>query len=251
MIQRPFHFELHDMLTQFVAVFDDVVIGRFNRDRTELNKINVRYVYAPKQRVLYDIVNLAKTITIPAVALTISNIQRDTSRVFNKVQGFYYSGGKSKASAHLRMPVPVNVTVNMSIIARYQTDMDQIISNFVPYTNPYIVISWPVPKEFNLPQLQEIRSEVQWNGDINLQYPTDLKGSDKARILADTSFTIKGWLFKSTDDILSNNVYYLKTNFNAENIITDYESLSGDTYSWPLSTGLITETEQFELSGGP
>jgi len=27
---RPFYFEIKDMLTQFVAAFDDIVIGRFN-----------------------------------------------------------------------------------------------------------------------------------------------------------------------------------------------------------------------------
>ena len=45
------------MLTQFVAAFDDIVIGRFNKNREEKDRIQVRYVYAPKQRVLYDIVN--------------------------------------------------------------------------------------------------------------------------------------------------------------------------------------------------
>ena len=73
------------MLTQFVAAFDDIVIGRFNKAREEQDKINVRYVYAPKQRVLYDIVNKAKTITLPVVTVNIANIARDNNRVFNKL----------------------------------------------------------------------------------------------------------------------------------------------------------------------
>jgi len=77
------------MVAQFVAAFDDIVIGRFNKDREEEDRINVRYLYAPKQRVMHDIVNLNKTITIPAVAVSVSSISRDVSRVFNKLDGFY------------------------------------------------------------------------------------------------------------------------------------------------------------------
>jgi len=87
---RPFYFEIKDMLTQFVAAFDDIVIGRFNKDRKEKDKINVRYVYAPKQRVLYDLVNETKTLTLPVVSVNVNNISRDESRVFNKLDGFYY-----------------------------------------------------------------------------------------------------------------------------------------------------------------
>ena len=55
------------MVAQFIAAFDDIVIGRFNKDREEKDRINVRYVYAPKQRVMHDIINLNKTVEIPAV----------------------------------------------------------------------------------------------------------------------------------------------------------------------------------------
>ena len=51
------------MVTQFIAAFDDVVIGRYNKERDEQDQINVRYIYAPKERVMYDIINENKTLT--------------------------------------------------------------------------------------------------------------------------------------------------------------------------------------------
>lgn len=78
--------------------------------------------------------------------------------------------------------------------------MDQIISNFVPFCNPYVVISWKVPEAFKLSVGQEIRSEVLWDGSVAVNYPTELTSSQKARVTADTTFTIKGWLFKDTTD---------------------------------------------------
>ena len=91
MIKRPFYFELKDMLIQFVAAFDDVVIGRFDKNRVEKSKINVRYVYSPKEKVLFDIVNKAQNLTLPVIAVNITTISRDETRVFNKLEGFYHS----------------------------------------------------------------------------------------------------------------------------------------------------------------
>ena len=48
------------------------------------------------------------------------------------------------------MPVPVNLEVSMSILARYMQDVDQIVSNFVPYNNPYIILSWKVPDDYRI-----------------------------------------------------------------------------------------------------
>mgnify|MGYP003323781163 FL=1 len=243
------------MLTQFVAAFDNIVIGRFNKNREEKDRIQVRYIYAPKQRVLYDIVNENKTLTLPAVAVNVTSVSRDESRVFNKLDGFYYQGniGEETVSRHLKSPVPVNINLSVSIISRYQTDMDQILSNFVPFCNPYVVVSWKVPEDFQLSVDQEIRSEVLWNGDISLNYPTDVNASQKARVTADTSFTIKGWLFKDTDNP-SGNIFYIDQNFYQETQLENYdnyESLSGNSYTYPASSGLSDRVESFTLSGQP
>jgi len=239
---KPFYFEIKDVVAQFIAAFDDIVISRFNKNREEEDQINVRYLYAPKQRVMHDIINENKTITLPAVAVNVTGVTRDTSRVFNKIDGFYYSGtsGEERTSKHIKPPVPVNINLSVSVLARYQTDMDQILSNFIPFTNPYVVISWYVPKEFGLTVDQEIRSEVLWDGNVSLNYPVELVASQKARITADTSFTIKGWLFKDEADPVGN-IFFIDQNFHAENIITDYEDLSSTEAT----------VESFELSGSP
>ena len=222
------------MLTQFVAAFDDIVIGRFNKDREEKDRINARYIYAPKQRVLHDLINENKTLTLPVVSVNVTSISRDESRVFNKLDGFYYQGnvGQEKVSRHIKAPVPINISLAVSVMTRYQTDMDQILSNFVPFCNPYIVISWKVPEAFNLSVDQEIRSEVLWDGSISMNYPVELNGSQKARVTADTTFTIKGWLFKDTDNP-SGNIFYIDQNFHQETQLEYYdnfETLSGDTF---------------------
>jgi len=255
--QQTFHFEIKDLVTQFVAAFDDIIIKRYDKNRISQNRVHVRYVYAPKQRVIYDLVNKAQNLTVPVVAINLTNVSRDETRVFNKLAGFYITRGNSensinKTSQFYRSPVPVNIGISMSILTKFQTDMDQIISNFVPYNNPYIIISWKVPEGLipGAGKLQEIRSEVLWDGNINLSYPTDLNAFDKYRIVGDTSFTIKGWLFPYVQNP-AGNIFEIDSNFTVSSIITTYDSLSNDTYTYPISTGLVNETETVSVSSYP
>jgi len=213
--KRAYHFEIKDLLTQFVAAFDDTVISRFDKNRNAKQNIDVRYVFAPKQRVMYDIVNKAQNLTLPVVAINLTSVSRDESRVFNKLAPSFIPGQLTdhpdKASKFL-MPVPVDLSVSMSIMTRYMADADQIISNFVPYNNPYIILSWKVPADFGADYEQEIRSEVLWSGDLNYSTPTDVTYSDKFRVVIDTSFTIKGWLFPEQKDT-QKIIYKVDNNF--------------------------------------
>lgn len=198
-----YYFELKYLLQQFCSAFDDVVISRYNKDKAEQEKIEVRYVFGPKERVMYDTVNKAQNLTLPVIAVNLTAVARDPSRVFNKIEPTYLPAVDrvyGSKVAKVLSPIPVNLEVSVSILTKFMGDMDQIISNFVPYSNPYIIISWLMPEEFGLGHDTEIRSEVLWGGSISYSMPTDIAYSDKFRVVADTSFTIKGWLFKEMKD---------------------------------------------------
>lgn len=206
-----YNWEIKDLLTQFLQAFDGAFIKRRTSTGVHRESIGVRYVYAPKQRILHDIVNKAQHITLPAVSFWITNISRDNKRVFNKLDGFFYNKDTySSQSTHTLQPIPVNIEVSVSIMTRYLSDMDQIISNFVPYCDPYFVLSWNRCDQPNL----EIRSEVLWDNNLKLDYPTDLSPGKPSRMTCDTNFTIKGWIFKS--DYLTNpadRIYRIDNNF--------------------------------------
>ena len=248
-----YFYEIHDLLTQFVAAFDDVIIKRFDNNRTARETIDVRYVLAPKQRVMYDIVNKAQNLTLPVVAIDIANVSRDESRVFNKLSDVYLPATKTdypRRAAKIPPPMPVNITVNMSILARYMSDVDQIISNFVPYNNPYIILSWIIPSQYGAEYTQEIRSEVLWDGNLNYTTPTDTTFSDKFRIVVDTTFTIKGWLFREAKDP-QGMIYKIDANFYALDLrnkiytLDDYNSLSA------YDSNDKTYTDTVTVSGTP
>lgn len=196
MKKYTYNFEIKDLLTQFVAAFDDTIIKRYDESRNVRQELEVRYVFAPKQRVMYDIINKAQNITLPVVTVDLSSVSYDSSRAFNKVNKLRTFISEDE-SISMDMPTPINLEINMSILGRYMQDIEQIITNFAPYTNPYIILAWKEPTSNG--ETIEVRSEVIWSENISLNTPTETTYSDKFRVVADTSFTIKGWLFKNTN----------------------------------------------------
>lgn len=197
-----------------MGAFNDIAIKRYDKDRvSDGNHIGVGFLYMPKQRVIEDILNKSRQIPLPAISISIASISRDAERVFNKIDGHII--GTTKDADIMRkipQPVPINIGVNMSIIARYQTDAEQILSNFAPYCDPYIAVSWKVPTTENTSYEKEIRTIIEWSGTVNTTYPIELSSNQLARVTYDTTFTIKGWLFKEIDSYASK-IYQINSNF--------------------------------------
>jgi hypothetical protein len=222
----------------FASAMDDIVVKRYNRYREPQDSIRCRFVYAPKQRVLADILDKAQNIQLPVVALTNGGITRDPTRVFNKIQGSYLPSSDPTISNKLSQPVPIDLLINMTILTRFQEDFDQIVTNFVPYFDPYIIISWRTP---SMPDF-EIRSQVVWSGNIAATYPYDINSTNVARVEGNTSFTFKGWLFKAKPSTPDGIIFNINANYSTD---SGFNSL--------LSLDAINEltTERIVLSGNP
>lgn len=215
-----YNFEISTMLVQFLDAFNEIVIKRFDRSTSHKNptqrgddiKPTVRY--SPKQRVIDDFINNQAQMRLPVIAFSITGISRDRNRVFNKLTGPQFNAASNNPRPTLRQPVPVDLKISMSIMSRYQEDIDQIITNFTPYCDEYVVTSWPSPYLLN----QEIRSVIIWDENVSLEYPTDLTYNQHFRVIGNTSFTIKGWVFK-TENLDQTKLIH--------NIYTHWDALSG------------------------
>ena len=200
------------MIQMFASALDDITIKRYNKYREPQDSIRCRFVYAPKQRVLADLLDKAQNLQLPVIALTNGGISRDPNRVFNKIQGSYMTSTSPTQANKLLQPVPIDLAINMTILTRFQEDYDQIVTNFVPYFDPYIIISWRTP---SMPDY-EIRSQVVWSGNITATYPYDINTTTVARVEGTTSFTFKGWLFKSKPSGAEGNIFTINSNYSTE-----------------------------------
>ena len=197
MIKYSYDFELITMSTMFLNSMSDIVVKRFNVHKEARDQIKTRIVYAPKQRVLNDLLDRDQNLQLPVISCYIGGIARDQTRVFNKILGTFHTPAKGTSSTNEKGPLPIDVTYNVSIMTRYQQDMDQILSHILPYVNPYFTVSWRTP---NRPDF-EIRSNVHWSGSVNVQYPFEAGANQVARCVADLSFVFRGWLFQNPEDI--------------------------------------------------
>lgn len=254
-----FNFEVETLMQQFIGAFNDIKIKSYDKDKQISSEIPVRFVYAPKQRV-YEKLNTAGPggITVPAVSVSLGSITRDPKRVFNKNEGFlipyHLQNPDLNFLKKIPQPVPVNIGVNFSIITKFQEHMDQILTNFIPYCDPYIIISSKFPgiSESDIPF--ELRSEVEWSGSTSVVYPTELTSNLPFRITADTSFTIKSWLFKKFDEVVKK-IYYINADFISSSDVykdskeEDQELLSTERISVSAKpTPLYTSLPHFSVS---
>lgn len=209
------------MVTMFASAMDDIVVKRYNKFREPQDSIRCRFVYAPKQRVLADLLDKAQNLQLPVIALTNGGISRDPNRVFNKIQGSYMTSSDPTFANKLQQPVPIDLTINMTILTRFQEDYDQIVTNFIPYFDPYIIVSWRTP---SMPDY-EIRSQVVWSGSVNATYPYDINSTTVARVQGETSFTFKGWLFKAAPSSPESTIFTINSNFSTESGLNSMLSL--------------------------
>jgi len=206
-----------------MSMLDDIVVAR--RKRTNFGEaidwIKVRFVYAPKQRVLLDLLDKAQNIQLPVVTFYLGGINRDPNRVWNKLDGYYAASSDPGIAKKIPQPNPVDITLNCSVLTKYASDMDQIITNLVAWTNPQHILSWRIPQIYD----QEIRSPVIWGGSVNTTYPTDLNATQIARYQADLSFTIKGWIFKAIPSKGESKIFKFNSDFSMINELTTKYSL--------------------------
>jgi hypothetical protein len=214
-------FEIQTMIAMFASAMDDIIIKRYNRYREAQDSIRVRFVYAPKQRVLADLLDKAQNLQLPVIALTNGGISRDPNRVWNKIQGSYMTSSDPTKTNKIYQPVPVDLVINMNILCRFQEDYDQCITAWLPYFNPYIIISWRTPQAPDY----EIRSQVVWSGNVTTTYPYDINSTQVARVEGTTSFTFKGWLFQAGPSTQDSPIFTINSNYSTESGLNSMLSL--------------------------
>ena len=248
MDQYSYFFENSQLLTLFVSAFDGAFVQRYDaKTRLPKEKIKVRYVNGPKNRVLADLTDRAKVLTLPVVAIEETRTYRDTNRVFHKGKNIVRKQlDSTNRISSIPTPIPMNLDLKVNIIAYFKEDIDQIIQNFVVNCNPYIIVSWKTPDDFGLPFTEEIRSEVQWSGDGNWTNPNDLSPETKWRVSYETSFTIKGWFFKSIEQD-EKPIYVVNADFRSLPTVDD---LCSADYNALISAPGI-ETERVSVSAYP
>lgn len=193
MIDQVYCGEIEDMLTQFVAAFDNARIIRSRKDSDVQEIIVPRWVVAGKPRVFYDIINQAKNITLPVVVVEPQSIKLRQKSLENKnlPQSRFING----LNYQFKQPTPVDVTLSVTFYSRYLSDIWQMGSNFMAFATPYTYITVPNPvieKEVS----EAINCKVTWDGGYSIKYSNPVNHDDNWLVSATAGFTIEGFIFQ-------------------------------------------------------
>lgn len=218
------HHEIRILLSQIVNALGGIVLKRLDEiDNVSYeDEVEIRTIYAPKQRVLFDIVNKNQHIKIPCLSVNMRNMRYDAQRAFNKIEGFIANAETIKGGGKFPQPVPVKFDLDCSLFCRYQRDADQFITCLFTNFYPYIVLSYKHPDLENV----EVRVLLEWSQNLNFNYPSDITGSQPYRLLVDTAFTVSGWLYRNASNPYGT-IYNIDARYTAvSSIIDDYDYLS-------------------------
>lgn len=189
--------EIRRAILHFLAAMDGVKIQRFNINGVVMDTIKVGMGFHPKSPIFKDLNNNSGHITLPYISVKLTNIAYDASRSWNKTHQMNTYRESDNKILNYTCPVPINLDFEFEITTVYYEDLFQILTNFIPYTNPYIYVQMQEPFTGN-----ELRCPVEWNGQIPLNVADELTPSDNNRYKASTGFTFKTWIFKAKEEPL-------------------------------------------------
>lgn len=215
------HNEISTMLAHFNAAFDNFVIKRFEKDGDVQSSIAVRYIHGPKSAVAADLIQNKTNVSLPLVNTYVTGSGRDASRVTAATSAQQFSSNlHSRQMTNVAPAQPFNIELGMTMYAKYNKDIDQMITNFVPYFDPYIMLSWKHPITG-----QEIQMKAVWNEQLTHEYPDNLEPTAPWQYGVSTSFTLEGWLFKGDQRPIGRILNIYSTFTPVKTIECDYANL--------------------------
>lgn len=258
------NFYCHEIIRRtsaaFGTLFNNIYIRHQDGEGEDFSFIKVPIAYGPIQKFLSRIeqkpdLRNRVAITLPRMSFEVGQLSYDSSRKSSTLQTFNATAGSNKTPKQVYMPVPYNLPFELSIAAKYNDDMFQIIEQILPFFRP----------EFNL--TVNLSSTIGEKRDITLilqgisPFQDNYEGDygDRRFITTTLNFVAKIFFFGPIDTDDSGNIikrvqvdYYTNTNRNLASrqrryvvtprAVDDYNDDNITTISQDITTNLTEFT---------
>mgnify|MGYP003133454556 CR=1 FL=1 len=184
----------------FGSLFNGIEVRHRNDKDETWSVIQVPLAYGPTQKFLARMqqekdLNRPIQVTLPRMSFEFTNLQYDPSRKVTQNQQIVVETAEGQVKKTF-VPVPYNMTIQLSIMTKLNDDMLQIVEQILPYFQP----SYSLPIKF-LGNLNEVKY-VPVNLDT-IQMEDDYEGNfDTRRALVYTlTFTAKTYVYGPVADV--------------------------------------------------
>jgi len=239
--QHFFYNVMRKTIIQFLDLFNDIVIARYNEETGEVIKyVKVPLSFAPKTKQWYwtelKEAGDVRDQVLPTMAIEMENVEYALDRQVNRNHKVTLSSDSSSNKQFFN-PVPYDFTFKVMIASEYMVDITQIVEQIFPFFTPESYIRITIP-ELNIDGLSEDGESGSDKLDLRVVYESASKEAtvdlDEAgyRVLRwDLTFKVQGYLFSPTYDTkrvhsVVQNIYTSDSSF--ENRGEDTELLIGE-----------------------
>ena len=178
----------------FGTLFNNIELRRSN------DVMKVPLAYGPKQKFLArldqnaDPTNKRVQITLPRISFEINGIQYDSTRKVSPTQKIKFpKDGDENKNAY--MPVPYNLSFELSIISKNQEDGLQILEQILPFFQPHYNLPVKlVPELDETKDVPVVLTSVDYEDDYENNFQT------RRAIIYTLQFTVKTYLYGPVTD---------------------------------------------------
>ena len=190
---QSFNAELAMANLMFLRLFNNIVITRTDTKTNETKDIKVNCFLGQTSRIFKSWQNNERKgrVKLPCIVINRTGYSRNSDRLNNMHNEVKYEMTSSYRKYDLLTPVPIDISYDVSIIAKYPSDIDQIASNFMIFFNSDIYVSMEHPKYEGI----ILNNQIIMSDSVSEEHPDELDGSTDDFITTTFQFTFKTYLF--------------------------------------------------------
>lgn len=134
---------IRKVIIQFLNMFNDIQIARYNDEGEIIKYIKVPLRFVPKEKMFHWITQKRFDKVFPTMSVQLNGIQLDTDRITNKSEKI---GLKiDEEVKRVFNPTPYTLNFQLNIASKFMVDQDQILEQILPFFTPnsFIIIEIP------------------------------------------------------------------------------------------------------------
>lgn len=199
MFGRTWH---HDTLRKYVilfgTIFNDIWITRDSVSGESIQTLKVPLSYGPKEKFLARLegnptLENKVGVVLPRISFEMTSFTYDPDRKLNTLNRIYKqptNNGSDDRVSYQYMPVPYNITFQMSIMVKNAEDGTRIVEQILPYFTP----DWTATVNL-IPEIGATFDVPIILNDINVSDTYEGSFEERRAIVWDLTFTLKGYIF--------------------------------------------------------
>jgi hypothetical protein len=201
MFEYFYHEILRRTIISFGSLFNGIEIKHLDSSGNVDDVIKVPLAYGPTQKFLARLeqsadLNKPTAITLPRMSFEFTGLQYDGTRKVTTTQTFKsQSVGIATAIRKTYMPVPYNMSFELSIFTKLNDDMLQIVEQILPYFQPAYTLS--VNLLDTIGEKRDIPIVIE---NVTMQDDYEGNYSTRRSLLYTIRFTAKTYLFGPVGD---------------------------------------------------